>query len=422
MDTENPPFPAPLTDVVERTPSLQTAHILFMDIVGFGRLRTQQQVAAQVELSRLVQNTAEVRAARGQIGGFICRPTGDGMALLFFQDKLSPIRCALQIHGQLQADASQIRRNVGVPIRLRMGIHTGDVTLVSDINAQADAAGDGIIVAQRVMNAGDADHILLSADVARTLLKIDPWPRYLTDLGHLRVKHRQVVHLYNLYGRLDGPFCGNPARPQSLAEDAAARSREARTERGTLADRLRPYRATTTALLLLGSAGGGGFAYYRSNPTRVGGMWRTLQTRLLPTPTPGHSPASLRTPAPKGAHPKAKQAHRRAPARSAARRPAADRPVEKVPVPNLIQDTAEGAREHLEGDGLQMKERLPRVFKADFPEGTVYSQSPPPGASVPLNATVSVRVSAGPPSEETVEDESSRNSESSETASDESSL
>ena len=128
MSLENAPQDAPLTDVVERTPSLRRAYVLFMDIIGFGRLKTAQQVAAQQELSRIVQEAPEVVAARADADSFIARPTGDGIALLFFKDLLSPFRCAFQIHMRLKSDAAEIKRAVGSDIKLRMGIHAGEVT------------------------------------------------------------------------------------------------------------------------------------------------------------------------------------------------------------------------------------------------------------------------------------------------------
>jgi class 3 adenylate cyclase len=386
MQHKNSPAPPPLTDVVDRTPTLTTAHVLFLDVTGFGQLRGNQQVAAQVELSRMVQSLPEVVSARSGPEMFLCRPTGDGMALLFFKDLLSPIRCALQLHSRLQADADRILQEVGVPIQLRMGIHSGPVTLVEDINAQADAAGDGIITAQRVMDMGDTNHILLSWDVARVLLKIDPWPRYLTDLGPVRVKHRQVVHLFNLYGRLDGPFCGNPGAPRRVLEDGKARNREARALRGTLIDRLRPFRRAITTALIVGGLGAGAFYYYDTHTPAVQAFIHAIQERLQPRsaearPNPTRSkPTPSRPTKGKGNNPVLSPV-----------------PVDRVDVPRLTSAFLDTATSIADSRGLILRERGVRTYQKDVPEGMVYQQAPAPGTRVPEGSVVVVRVSAGPP-------------------------
>lgn len=282
MSLENAPQDAPLTDVVERTPSLRRAYVLFMDIIGFSRLKTAQQVAAQKELSRLVQEMPEVVAARADTDSFIARPTGDGMALLFFKDLLSPLRCALQIHQHLKYNAAELKQTIGVEIKMRMGVHAGEVTLVEDMNHNADAAGEGIITAQRIMDLGDEDHILLSSEVAKVLKGIEPWANYLTDLGEVRVKHKVVVHVYNLYGRLDGPFCGNPSKPRSITEDSRNRAKEARAQRPTLADMLLPYKKPIATVLLLGGMGYGGYAYNKSTAGGLTKMFESVKIALTP--------------------------------------------------------------------------------------------------------------------------------------------
>jgi class 3 adenylate cyclase len=245
----------PLTDVAANTPSLRTAHILFMDIVGFSKLRTNEQVAAQVELQQIVQEAEEVRLSRLDPDGFIARPTGDGMALIFYRDQLSPIKCALQIHTSLKTDAGGIKQRVGQHIKMRMGIHTGAVTPIIDMNGNEDASGEGIITAQRVMDTGDAEHILVSEDVAKVLLKIEPWSRYLHDLGTVRVKHKQPLHLYNLVGRLDGPYLGNRSMPAAIEADSGARRAEALASRGGIGEILRPAKP----YFVLGAIGLAGF-------------------------------------------------------------------------------------------------------------------------------------------------------------------
>jgi class 3 adenylate cyclase len=266
----------PLTDVAANTPSLRTAHILFMDIVGFSKLRTNEQVAAQVELQQIVQEAEEVRLSRLDPDGFIARPTGDGMALIFYRDQLSPIKCALQIHTSLKTDAGGIKQRVGQHIKMRMGIHTGAVTPIIDMNGNEDASGEGIITAQRVMDAGDAEHILVSEDVAKVLLKIEPWSRYLHDLGTVRVKHKQPLHLYNLVGRLDGPYLGNRSMPAAIEADSGARRAEALASRGGIGEILRPARPFLV-LGLIGIAGFFGWQKYGAQAQESYAKWQKEQ-------------------------------------------------------------------------------------------------------------------------------------------------
>ena len=374
------PMPKPLRDAVETAPSLQTAHVLFMDIVGFSRLRTDEQISAQVELSRLVQNTAEVASVRAEKEHFLVRPTGDGMALLFFKDLLSPIRCALQL-AQAIAERS-------APIALRMGVHSGPVSLVTDMNGQGDAAGDGIIRAQRVMDMGDAGHILLSGEIARVLLNVDPWPRYLTDLGAVRVKHKQEVHLYNLYGRLDGPFCGNASLPSKVRQDGKARRSEARVP---LSARLQPYRRLLVSTVALLGLAGGGWAVWSKNPQGVRTAVASLGKRLDPALHPGKSKF-------------AKKPGKRVAQRASARRPhggpiavaSGEAPSTKETVPGLRRLSLEEATSLAESRGFQVQERGPRIVKSGFDEGTVFFQSLPAGRRTKPGAVVYVRVAAWP--------------------------
>ena len=277
----------PLTDVAASTPTLRTAHILFMDIVGFSKLRTNEQVAAQVELQQIVLETEEVRLARLDPDGFVARPTGDGMALIFYRDQLSPIRCALQIHTVLKTDGAAIKQRVGQNIKMRMGIHTGAVTPILDMNGHEDASGEGIITAQRVMDAGDAEHILVSEDVASVLLRIEPWSRYLHDLGTVRVKHKQPLHLYNLVGRLDGPYLGNRSMPDAIEADAGARRAEALAQRGGMGEILRPARP----FLILGLLGMGAFFGWQ----KFGPVAQTAFTKWQKTQAAGAKAATKKT-------------------------------------------------------------------------------------------------------------------------------
>ena len=169
--------------------TLEMAHVLFTDIVAYSRLPMDQQQEALLHLQEAVRATQEF--ARAEASDELIRlPTGDGMALVFFGDAEAPVRCALELSRALRQQPR---------IQLRMGIHTGPVYRVADINANRNVAGGGINIAQRVMDCGDAGHILVSKAVADVLAQVSTWNRTLHDLGEAEVKHGVRVHLFNLY-------------------------------------------------------------------------------------------------------------------------------------------------------------------------------------------------------------------------------
>jgi serine/threonine protein kinase/TolB-like protein/Tfp pilus assembly protein PilF len=182
----------------------EIAHVLFMDLVGFSKHRINQQSYLQQKLNEIVSHTDEFRRAQNS-GQMICKSTGDGMALVFFVDPEAPVRCALQVSRALLDNRD---------IALRMGVHSGPVLRTIDANRQKDVAGSGINIAQRVMDCGDAGHILLSKTMADVLQEIGDRDEHLDDLGTTRVKHDVEVHLFNLYT----DELGNPARPAGMAQ------------------------------------------------------------------------------------------------------------------------------------------------------------------------------------------------------------
>ena len=199
--------------------TLEMAHVLFMDIVAYSRLPMDQQHEALNHLQEAVRETKEF--ARAQATDQLIRlPTGDGMALVFLGDVEAPVRCALELHRILRRWPE---------MQLRMGIHTGPVYRVEDINAQRNVAGGGINIAQRVMDCGDAGHILISKAVADVLDQVSTWKTALCDLGEVEVKHAVRVHLYNLCSQ----EAGNRKLPQKLqiAQTAAAMARSRSTRR-----------------------------------------------------------------------------------------------------------------------------------------------------------------------------------------------
>jgi len=192
----------PIPQVPQPDLQLEIAHLLLIDIVGYSKLLVNEQVEALQELARIVRSTECFRNAEEK-GKLIRVPTGDGMALLFFRSPEEPVRCALQISQTLTETST---------VRLRMGIHSGPVNQVRDVNDTINVAGSGINVAQRVMDCGDAGHILLSKHVADDLVQYRHWQPYLHDLGEYEVKHGLRLNIVNLYK--DG--LGNPNLPEKL--------------------------------------------------------------------------------------------------------------------------------------------------------------------------------------------------------------
>jgi TolB-like protein/class 3 adenylate cyclase/Tfp pilus assembly protein PilF len=210
---------------------LEIAHVLFMDIVGYSKLLIDEQSEALQELNQIVRKTDAVRAAEAA-GQLIFLPTGDGMALVFTGSVEEPVECALQISQTLRAQPS---------LPVRMGIHSGPVHHVADVNQRDNIAGAGINIAQRVMDCGDAGHILVSRRVADDLVQYRRWQPYLHDLGDFEVKHGVVVSVVNLYADV----VGNPEPPAKLKHGKRLRPPAAASERAKRSTNL-------VALLIIG--------------------------------------------------------------------------------------------------------------------------------------------------------------------------
>jgi TolB-like protein/Flp pilus assembly protein TadD len=188
----------------EPTPDLQLeiAHILLIDAVGYSKLLVNEQIELLQELNRIVRSTECFRAAE-RTDKLTRVPTGDGMALLFFRSPEEPAQCALEVSQALKDYPH---------IKLRMGVHSGPVNRVTDVNDRTNIAGAGINIAQRVMDCGDAGHILLSKHLADDLVEYRYWRPHLHDLGECEVKHGLRLHLVNLYK----DNLGNPHLPEKL--------------------------------------------------------------------------------------------------------------------------------------------------------------------------------------------------------------
>src|SRR6266702_2353776 len=193
---------------------LEIAHVLFTDIVGYSKLPINEQRALVELLNETVRGTEEFQAAEAA-GRLIKIPTGDGVTLVFYHSPEAPVECALEISRALKKHPD---------LQLRMGIHSGPVSGIVDATGKANVAGAGINMAQRVMDCGDAGHILLSKHVAEDLEEYPHWQPYLHELGECEVKHGVRVSVVNLYTA----ELGNPAVPETLkaARVAAAARRK----------------------------------------------------------------------------------------------------------------------------------------------------------------------------------------------------
>ena len=195
---------------INRDRRLEIAHVLFIDIVGYSKLLHNQQSAILAELNQIVRGTEQFQSAEAS-GALLRLPAGDGMALIFRNSPEAPAECALEI-------AAAVKRHRHLP--LRMGIHSGPVNEVTDVSERSNIAGAGINIAQRVMDCGDAGHILVSKHVAEDLENDERWRPCLHDLGEAMVKHGATVHLFNLY---NGDV-GNSNLPTKLQQERDAKA------------------------------------------------------------------------------------------------------------------------------------------------------------------------------------------------------
>jgi len=203
------PVDAPSDESEVEPTTLEIAHVLFVDIVAYSQMLMDQQKKALRLLQDSIRSTSEFSKAEAS-NQLMRLPTGDGMALVFFGDPEAPVRCACELSRALRQQSS---------FQLRMGIHTGPVYRVADINANHNVTGGGINIAQRVMDFGDAGHILVSGAVSDVLSQLSTWNSTLHDLGETEVKHGLRVRIYNLYT----DEVGKHQLPKKLeAQEAAA--------------------------------------------------------------------------------------------------------------------------------------------------------------------------------------------------------
>ena len=212
----------------------EIGHVLFIDIVGYSKLLITDQSELLQKLKEIVWGTEQFRLAQAE-GKLLRLPTGDGGALVFRNNPEAPVLCAMEISKELKRHPE---------LQVRMGIHSGPVNEITDLNAQANIAGAGINIAQRVMDCGDAGHILLSRHVGEDLEQYPRWRSLLHDLGECEVKHGVRIGVVNLSG--DG--VGNAATPKKFETIKKHRAHVR-------------WAAVAVALLVLGAIAGGTFSF-----------------------------------------------------------------------------------------------------------------------------------------------------------------
>lgn len=178
-----------MSDSIPEDATTRLAHVLFMDIVGYSKLPIDEQADASTKLKEIARGTEEVKQSPSE-DQLISLFTGDGIALVFFTTPLAPVKCAVEINRELKNHPE---------IKLRMGVHSGLIELIRDVNEKLNVAGGGINTAQRIMDCGDGGHILLSERVADDLKQYSRWQSLLHDLGETKVKHEVSVNVFNLY-------------------------------------------------------------------------------------------------------------------------------------------------------------------------------------------------------------------------------
>src|SRR6188472_1636124 len=239
---------------VKKEIELEIAHVLFLDIVGYSKLSVNEQHARVDELNQIVRTSEQFQKAEAA-NRILKIPTGDGMALVFYKSPEEPAQCAFEISRALKDNEH---------LQIRMGIHSGPVSGVVDVNERTNVAGAGINMAQRVMDCGDAGHILLSHHVAEDLENYERWRPFLHDIGTFEAKHGARVSVTNLYS----DEVGNPNLPSKLQ---AVRKHRARVR----------WAAAAIGLLLL-AAIAAAFCFLLRRPTRSAMVIAEKSIAVLP--------------------------------------------------------------------------------------------------------------------------------------------
>src|SRR5947207_3638468 len=267
---------------VKKEIELEIAYVLFIDIVGYSKLVTHEQRRLLDLLNGIVRQAEHFRSAEAK-SRLITMPTGDGMALVFYNTPEAPVECALEISNAASEHPE---------LKLRMGIHSGPVSGVVDVSGRSNIAGAGINIAQRVMDCGDAGHVLISKHMAEDLEQYGHWKRNLHDLGECEVKHGVRVSVVNLYTE----DLGNPEVPRKFRHGRQKAALPVLTEKRT---GTRSWIVAAAAIVLIAGLGVGGYLFSaRSVP--AGSNRRTVrgETEAVETGRPSSAlpaPAAVPT-------------------------------------------------------------------------------------------------------------------------------
>src|SRR6266404_3494559 len=240
---------------IKKEIQLEIAHVLFIDIVAYSKMATDDQRAAIEKLNQIVQSTDEFRKAESE-KQLLKLATGDGMALIFYHSPEDPVECALEISRAIKEQHSNLQ--------LRMGVNSGPVSGVVDLNGRANVAGAGLNTAQRVMDCGDAGHILLSKRVAEDLEQFKHWRPHLYHIGECEVKHGDKIDIVNLFTA----ELGNSERPQRMAMPAQ------KTDFGPVGKERAPSRKPIliiAALLAVAALAVAAFLFWRQHEAKTSG-------------------------------------------------------------------------------------------------------------------------------------------------------
>ncbi len=262
---------------IKKEIELEIAYVLFVDIVGYSKLVTHEQRRLLDVLNQIVREAEHFRSAEAK-SRLITMPTGDGMALVFYNTPEAPVECALEISNAASEHPE---------LKLRMGIHSGPVSGVVDVSGRSNIAGAGINIAQRVMDCGDAGHVLISKHMAEDLEQYGHWKRNLHDLGECEVKHGVRVSVVNLYTE----DLGNPEVPRKFRHGRQKAALPVLTEKRT---GTRSWIVAAAAIVLIAGLGVGGYLLSRrsvpagSNRQTVRGETEAVETgrpsSALPAP------------------------------------------------------------------------------------------------------------------------------------------
>jgi len=263
---------------IKKEIELEIAYVLFIDIVGYSKLVTHEQRRLLDVLNQIVRDSEHFRAAEAK-SRLITMPTGDGMALVFYNTPEAPVECALEISNAASEHPE---------LKLRMGIHSGPVSGVVDVSGRSNIAGAGINIAQRVMDCGDAGHVLISKHMAEDLEQYGHWKRNLHDLGECEVKHGVRVSVVNLYTE----DLGNPEVPRKFRHARQEAALPVLTEKRTGS---RSWLIAAAAVVLIAGLGVGGFLWSRrSVPAGSNRQAVRAETEAVET---GRPPSALPAPA-----------------------------------------------------------------------------------------------------------------------------